>query len=478
MAAITSAGIGSGIDIEGLVSQLVAAERAPATNRLGFKESRFLAELSGLGQLKGAMSQFQESVTSLKNLSTFMARDAASANEELFTATASSSAVAGNYNVEVIQKAQVHKLMTEGFVDKNSVVGTGNLTISTGAESFTIEIDDSNKTLEGISQAINSASDNPGVTATIVNVDDGAGGTVSKLVISATQTGSDNILKIEVANDGDGDNEDHDVGLSQLIFDIDYHPEHLTEINASTDLDAQIKIDGQMVTRSSNSIDDAIEGVTIDLQKAEIGTEVALNISLDSGELNETISGFVSSYNSMIETMKSLSKFDPSGGPSGVLLGDSTLRNIQSQMRSVIASVVGDSDESEFTMLNEIGITTTAQGTLEIDSSKLNEAMDQDFGAIGELFASDNGIAARLDISLSSFLDSDGVMDSRSKGIQGSIDRLSDQREVLDRRMQSLEARYRSQFVAMDLLLSQLQTTGGYLTSQLESLPGVVRRNR
>ncbi len=477
MAAITSAGIGSGIDIEGLVSQLVASERAPATNRLGFKESRFLAELSGLGQLKGAMSQFQDSVATLKNLSTFMAREAKSSNEELFTATANSSAVAGNYNIEVVKKAQVHKLMTEGFVDKNSVVGTGDLTISTGTKSFTIAIDDSNKTLEGISQAINSAPDNPGVTSTIINVDDGSGGTVSKLVVSATETGSDNALEIRVNNDGDGDNEDHLVGLSQLIFDIDYHPEHLTEINASTDLDAQIKIDGQTVTRSSNSINDAIEGVTIDLQKAETGTENSLSISLDSGGLNETIASFVSSYNSMVDTMQSLSKFDPSGGSSGVLLGDATLRNVQSQMRGIIASVVGDS-ESSFTMLNEIGITTTEQGKLEIDSSKLNEAMDQDFDAIGELFASDNGIAARLDASLSSFLDSDGVLDSRSKGIQGSIDRLSDQREVLDRRMQSLEARYRAQFGAMDLLLSQLQATSGYLASQLESLPGVVRRTK
>ncbi len=477
MAAITSAGIGSGIDIEGLVSQLVAAERAPATNRLAFKESRFLADLSGLGQLKGAMSQFQESVTALKNLSTFQARNANSANEELFTATASSSAVSGDYNIEVVKKAQVHKLMTEGFTDKNAVVGTGNLMISTGADSFTIEIDDSNKTLEGISQAINSAADNPGVTSTIINVDDGAGGTVSKLVFSATETGSDSALEIKVTNDGDGDDEDHLVGLSQLIFDQDYHNEHLTEINAYADLDAQIKIDGQMVTRSSNSIDDAIEGVTINLQKAEAGTEVALNVSLDSGGLNETISGFVSSYNSLVDTMKSLSKFDPSGGQSGVLLGDATLRNVQSQMRSAMASVVGDS-ESAFTMLNEIGITTTAAGTLEINTSKLNEAMDQDFDAIGALFASDNGIAARLDLSLSSFLDSDGVFESRTKGIQGSVERLSDQREVLDRRMQSLEARYRSQFIAMDMLLSQLQTTGGYLASQLENLPGVVRRSK
>ncbi len=471
MAAITSAGIGSGIDIEGLVRQLMTAERAPAANRLGAKESQFLSELSGLGQLKGAMSKFQDSIASLKDLSSFQVREAKSGNGELFTASAGLSAVSGSYDIEVVRKAQPHKLMTEGFTGKDAEIGTGTMTISTGASSLVINVDDSNKTLEGISQAINSAKDNPGISATVVNVDDGLGGTVSKLVVSATKTGTDNALQI-ITNDDDGNDSDG-MGLSQMAF-ISGSIENLTEINAYTELDSQIKIDGQMVTRSSNSIDDAIEGVTINLQKAEVGTEATLSVSLDRGGLNDTISGFVNSYNSLVDTMKSLSKFDQVSGQIGVLLGDSTLRSVQSQMRSAIASVVAGS-ESRFTMLNEIGISTTKEGKLEINSSKLNGAMDQDFDAIGKLFASDNGVAMRLDSVLSSFLDSDGVLDSRTQGIQGSIDRLSDQREALGRRMESLEARYRAQFGAMDLLLNQLQSTGGFLASQLESLPGIVR---
>lgn len=354
--AITSAGIGSGLDIESLVSQLVAAEGQAPLNRLNSKEASLQANLSAFGSLKSALSNFQTAVRGLTAESSFQGRKATSSNPELFTASVSTSAIQGQYDIEVEQLAQAAKLATAdgAFADTSDVVGTGTLTINFGAESFSLTIDEDNNTLSGIRDAINNAEDNPGVTATIIDSDNGP-----RLVISSDDQGSANTITTTATDDNAGDSND----LTRL---------NALELNANSQLakDAIIYVDGQKVTRNSNSFSDVIDGVTFSLAKAEPGTVESLTVSKDDSQSKSKINAFIKAYNALAQTTGQLSSYNAETGDAGQLLGDSTLRSVLSQIRQAISGSVPGLD---FGTLAEIGITTNESNQLVLDEDKLDE---------------------------------------------------------------------------------------------------------
>ena len=452
--AITAGGIGSGLDIEGLVSQLVAAEGAPSTFRLDNKEARLQADFSAMGALKGALSAFQSSVSGLKDAADFQARKTSISNADFFSASADTTAVAGKYDVEVFQLAEAAKMRSGDFTSATEVVGTGTLDISLGPDdSFQITIDDTNKTLEGIRDAINAASDNPGITASIINVDSGA-----QLVLTSDKIGATNTLSIAVTDD-DLDNVNTS-GLSQLAT------VNLTPIQAAQD--AIIYVDSQQVTRDSNSFSDVITGVSFTLKEEDAGTTETLTVELNKDSVKSKVNSFVSAYNSLADTMNSLSSYDEETGAAGILLGDSLLRGLQGQIRQAMTDAISG---LEFGTLSEIGVTTDDAGHLTVDSSKLDEVMESDFTAVSQLFASENGLANSLDTLLDRYVSTDGVLTSRTDGIKSSIESIGDDRERLNRRLASLDARYRAQFTAMDILVAQLNSTSSFLSAQLANLP-------
>lgn len=326
--AITAPGTGSGIDIAGLVAQLMAAESQPALLRLNTKEARLQADLSAIGTLKSALSQFQDSVKALNDLEVFQTRRAISSDKDLFSVSADTTAVASSYSVEVTQLAESTKLLSGNFSSETELVGTGTLDISLGAETFQLTIDGSNNTLEGISAAINGAEDNPGVAASIINVDDGSGGTVSRLVLTSDKVGAANTIDIVATDDDALDGFD----LAQL------NTANLTSIQVAQD--AKIKVDGQTATRDSNSFSDVITGVSFTLNKADVGVVETLKVSLDTANVKAKVNTFVNAYNSLADTMKQLSAFDPETGSAGALQGDSLLRGAQSQIRQTLTSGV------------------------------------------------------------------------------------------------------------------------------------------
>jgi len=452
--AISAGGIGSGLDIESLVSQLVAAEGQPAANRLNTKEARLQADLSAYGSLKSALSSFQLSLKALNDPADFLGRTTTSSNTELFKATSNTSAVEGDYSIEITQLAQAAKMRSGDFSEATDDVGTGTLDISLGAESFQITIDDSNKTLEGVRDAINAASDNPGITASIINVDGG-----SRLVLNSDKLGASNTIAI-TATDDDGNNTDT-AGLSRLAT-----------VNLTSLQDAQnsiILVDNQTVTRDSNSFSDVIQGVTFTLEKSEPGTVETLSVSLDKDSVTQKVDKFVAAYNSLADTMASLSSFDADTGAAGSLLGDSALRGVQSQIRVAMSSAI---DGLDVNSLVSLGITTNDEGHLEVDSDKLEQVMNNDFTAVSQFFASENGLANSLDNLLDRYINTDdGILTARSDGLKTSIESLDDDRVNLDRRLAALDKRYRAQFIAMDVLVAQLRSLGDYMTQQLASLP-------
>lgn len=447
---IIASGIGSGLDINSIVSQLVAAEAEPANARLNNQEIDLGSELSAF---EGALSAFQTSVERLENPSAFQVYKASSSNEEVFTASADDNAVAGNYNIEVLQLAQAEKLRSIDFSSYSDVIGTGTLDISLGAETFQLTIDSSNNTLTEIRDAINAASDNPGVRASLITVDSG-----TQLILSSDKVGASNTISVTAVDDDALD------GFDLLRLDAT----NLTSLQAASD--AVIEVDSQTVTRESNNFSDVISGVTFNLKDAQPGSLQTLSVVLDNEAIKKDVDSFVLNYNTLVGVMKGLSGFDQSTLVSGPLNGDSVVRGIQNSLRQALSSSVSG---GAFSNLSELGITLGDGGSLKLDETVLNEKLASNLTGVKEYFSSDGGVAQVFAAAITGYVTNDGIIDSRSEGLQSRLDGIDDKRDVLTRRMEALEARLSAQFTAMDILVSQLQATGTFLTQQLANLPRI-----
>lgn len=458
MASIISTGIGSGLDIAGLVQQLVAAEAKPVETRIGEQEARTQAKLSAFGSLKSALSEFRDKLDVMKDLQSFLARKGSSGNDEVFGVSVNQSAVAARYSVEVVQLAQAQKLTSGAYANSDAVVGTGMLTVTLGGSSFSVDITEENSTLAGIRNAINGAGDNPGVAATIVNAEAG-----SYLILTADDTGSEQTMTVTQA-DGDG-------GLSGLEYDPQNGLGSLTE--ASPAQDAIVRIDGFEVISAGNTVSGAIDGVTINLLQAAAGETFELKVENDEEAVRQTIKEFVESYNRLIDTFGKLTAFDATSKIGGPLLGDATVRGLREQLRREFSGVV-QSVDLPFSTLREAGIETQLDGKLKIVDADLSKALADDFTRLGQLFANpQDGFATRLFGVVDGLLASDGIIDARTTGLNGQIERFNDQREALGERLASLETRLLRQFNALDNLVGQLSVTSNFLTEQLANLPKI-----
>jgi flagellar hook-associated protein 2 len=455
MAGIQASGVGSGLDVNSLVSQLVNTEGAPLQQRITRHEVAVTTKVSALGALKGALAAFKAALEPLKSITAFQTHKATSADTDFFTATADSTAAAGHYEIEVVRLSQAHQLGSDPFLGgATSVVGYGDLTLSVGASSFNVTIDQSAATLADIRDAINDAPGNTGVQATLLN---GVGG--SRLVLTATETGVANVIKVTTSG-GDG-------GLNVLAYDPPT-TENLTQMHEAQN--AAIRFGTFEVQSKTNVFEDAIDGVTITALAGTEGDKIALDVAYDKNSVQSRIQKFVTEYNSMQAQFAKLGSYNAETKVAGPLLGDSLLRAVESDTRHVmnspIAGITGD-----YTSLSSIGITTSTSGALQIDSAKLTKALATDPEAIAELFGSENGIAARLYSQMQDRLATDGDIEVRNARLGRELKDISADKQALTLRMAQIEARYRKQFTALDSLLSQMQSTSNYLTQQLASLP-------
>lgn len=279
MAGISSAGIGSGLDVAGLVQQLVSAERAPAEKRLQRAQSGVQLQISALGALRSALSELNTAAEGLKAGGAISALRANSSKTEIFTATAGSGAVAGSYDIEVTSLAKAHKLVSGAYTDADSSVGSGTVSLTVGANSFSVQLTDGANSLANLRDAINNASDNKGVVATIIKESAG-----SRLLLTSKNTGTANALTV-----------------SGLIT--------TTERQAATD--AVVKVEGFSHTSASNTVTGAIDGITLTLVSAAPGTIATLSVAQDTTNARGAVEGFVRAYNKMVSTVVGLTKFDP-----------------------------------------------------------------------------------------------------------------------------------------------------------------------
>jgi flagellar hook-associated protein 2 len=449
MATITSAG--GVLDVNTLVSQLVAAEQNQRLVPITRKETQATTQISALGALKGALSAFKSALEPLKTVSAFETRKATVADTDFYSASADGTAAAGHYDIEVVNVAQAHQLASDEFLGGSTAnVGYGTLTISVGGKSFDVELDAEHATLADVRNAINSAKDNTGVQATLLN---GTGG--ARLVLTSAKTGEAQTIDV-VASGGDG-------GLDQLAT------ANLTEMREAKD--AEIKIADFSIKSTTNTFKNAIDGVTITVKKATLADEpVGLDVALDTTSITSRIQKFVTEYNSMQGTLSKLGSYDAATKVAGPLVGDALLRGAQDQARRDLSDPV-KGIEGTYTTLASVGITTSDTGALKIDTDKLNAAIDADPQAVAKLFGSDTGVAARMYKHLDDRLSTSGDIETRNKSLNNEIKALTKDKETLALRLQQIETRYRKQFVALDSLLTQMQSTSSYLAQQLANLP-------
>ena len=459
MASISSPGLGSGLDVSALVQGLIQAERQPAQLRFDQREAGLQTRLSAFGALKGALVALQDSLGSLGGPNLFGRITATISQPSLFTASTTTGVRAGNHRVEVVQLASAQKLLSAGFT-ANATLGTGTLALTLGETSFDVAIDSGSQTLTGIRDRINAAEDNPGIIASIVAGDDG-----EHLVLTATQTGSNKAITV-LASGGDG-------GLARLDHDpLNAITGNFTEQHPAAD--AQIRIDGVLRSSATNRIENAVDGVSLDLLSASPGNPADLQLAPDSTEARSTIKKFVETYNALVGTLANLSRYDPDSGSAGPLLGDSAVRALGTQIRREFSAPLSMAD-GDLKLLSAVGISTDKTGLLTLDESRLTEQLKLNPSGVATLFTGAGGLVERMDRVLSGYGDANGVVDARTRSLQNAIRSLGDDRERLDQRMENLQKRYLAQFTALDGLVGQLQSTSTFLTQQIANMNAINR---
>ncbi len=421
---ITSAGVGSGIDIESIISQLMVLERRPLNN-IKKKQANLDVQVSAFGKLKSAISDLEASAKKLSDPEKFGRYVATSSNEEAFTATTTTGTAAELHSIKVISLAEAHRLSSGLFASASDPVGTGTYSFSAGLDAFDVTIDATNNSLTGLRDAINDAAGNNSISASIINVEGG-----SRLVLTAKNSGTANSITA---------------------------PAMFTEISAAKD--AQLEVDGFAVTSSSNSVSNVIPGVTLELKAAGTGN---LSTARDRDSVKETLEEFVTNYNKLHSTIDSLREGD--------LKGESLLLNIESGLRQKFFAPI-DVGNGETVSVFELGLTFDKQGTLSLDSSKMTDTMDGDLEKfIGAFADKTTGFAKQLEDSLKDYTRAGGLISDRTDGLNSRNRRLDDQLERMEYRLERTEARYRRQFTAMDALVAQLQATSSYMAQQLGTL--------
>jgi flagellar hook-associated protein 2 len=458
MAGLSSAGLGSGLDINSLVSQLVTAEKATKQSQITRAQTGTVTTISALATLKGAMSTFNTALTPLKTVEVFASHSATSSDQEFFSASATNAAAPGSYDVQVEAIASAHQISSNAVVGGSNVaVGTGTLTLQVGTKSFSVALDAPNNTLAHVRDAINNATDNGGlVSATIVNASDGA-----HLVLTTSASGAANAIAVTQAG-GDG-------GLARFetgpVLTTNYR--QLREAR-----DAEVWIAGYQHFSATNSIGDVIDGVTLNLLKADPGEVKTVTIANDTAATVGRVKTFVDQFNALAKQMGTLRSYEPATKKAGPLLGDSMLRTIEAELRAKIADPVSGLTGA-YQTLASVGITTEKDGTLKLDNTKLTAAMQADFVGVSKLFGSADGVAARLANALTPRLAADAEMDVRTKRLNQKSIELQKEQVALDARMAKVEARYRAQFNNLDSLLSKMQSTSSYLTQQLSQIANI-----
>lgn len=463
MASVTSAGVGSGLDLESIIKATVSAEDTPKKATITKRKSALQVNLSGMGVVKGAMSAFQTAIETLSKPSTFNARTvniSQPSGTTYFTAEASNLTAAGRFNLDVVSLAKGSRAVSAdgAFTSSSDVVSAtgGNLTFAAGTKNFTLAVDPG-ATLTQLRDAINSSSTNFGVSATIINT----GGTSpqSRLVLTSNVSGEGNDLTIT------GSSAEFDKVATSAFGGGAGGMEIALADKASS---ARIKVDGIESVSDSNIFTNAIQDMSITVSKeTTVGTPIVMNVETDKGGVKKSIESFIKAYNDVIGVINEQTAVG------GSLQGDTSIRTIKN---TFIRSLSVDSSASgNIKTLFDMGLKMDKNGLLSLDSSAVNtldDAMTNSFADIGNFFTSSTGLATVFKSTADTYLATDGVIKRTTDSLNERLRAV--EKDSLDHtyRMEQFEKRLREQYTALDVTIAKMRSTGDYVTAQLAALPG------
>jgi flagellar hook-associated protein 2 len=475
MAGITGLLSAGKVDVNSLVSQLMTVERKPIDN-LNKKSASYQTQLSVFSSVRSGLSTFQTAVQNLKGTGSFKAFTVNSSDASVLSASAGSNAVPGNYSIEISSLAQAQQLVATGQASSTATIGSGasttlnfdfgtisydplaggsyNATTGqyTGASFATngggiksVTIDSTNNTLEGIRDAVNKA--NIGVNATIIN--DG-GTSPYRLTFSTSTSGVSNSMSISVAGDA---------SLATLLSNDPSGTQNLSQTLEAKN--ANLKVNGIAITKTSNVVTDAIQGVTLNLNKTTVtNTPISLTIAKDTASITAAANSFVSAYNSLNSTLKSISAYKTATTSGGSLAGDPAIRQMMGELSDILSGTVTG---GSFTTLADVGLSVKPGVGMTLDSTKFSAAMNSNLSDLSNLFTATDGYATKLDAWAKSSLNV--TVNTRTSNINQSITDIANQVATQETRMTSIQKRYTRQFTNLNTVLAQLSNVSSSITS-------------
>lgn len=465
MTTLSSAGIGSGLNVESIITGLMNIERQPIS-QLQTQQSSYQSKISAIGTLKSALSSLQSAAKALTpaTLQTptaaFSSFKATVADSSIASATTSSSAVAGTYSIDVTSLATNQRLALNKTYDAGARAltfgadssRTLSISLASGTTS-TITLDSSQNTLAAVRDAINNA--NAGASATIVTDTNGkqnllltatTGGTANKVTLGGTAT------FVDPANYVDESNPGTPIAAGSAF----------TQTQAATD--AVVKIQGISIATNGNTISNALDGVDLTVSKTGSTT---LTVTRDTSGLKDKLNAFVTAYNNLNSSIKSLGAYNAATKTGAVLNGDSSLRSVQSQVRSALTSIPSSLSSNTYQTLSSLGVSFQSDGSLQVDSTKFDKAASSDFSAVANAISA---YGSALTTTTTNLLGTGGLITSRTDGLNASVKSIGKQIEALNNRLTIIEKTYRAQFTALDSTMASMSTTSTYLTQQLSLL--------
>ncbi|MBS3908384.1 MAG: flagellar filament capping protein FliD [Actinobacteria bacterium] len=468
--ALATSGIYSGLDVESMIKGLMQVERQPLV-RLQKKEAGYQAKISGLGTMLSALSGFKSSMTAIKG-SSLISMKAVSQDSNVFTASATTDAVAALHNIKVNNIASVQSIYSAAFTSETAAVAdltthaVQKLKIQVGAaDPVTITIDANNNTLAGVRNAVNSA--NAGVKASILN--DGTG---HRLILTSTTTGASNRISVLVDEDNNGvfgeAAETDLIGLSRLAFnptsyDAAGNPTagvmNMTQSQAARD--ASLTVNGLAVTNSSNTITNVISGVTLSLKKDSAGGTLALDVSMDRDALKAKMTALTGAYNNLMGTVKDLR-----GGSTGkgLLRTDNVVNTVYSELRGLTSNAYSG------LTLADIGVSVDKYGVMSFDAAKFDSKLSASTADVTKML---NTMGTSLESKLDSYIKT--AIPDKQDGYRATIKVITKRGSDMELRLSKTEKMLRKKFENLDRQLAQLQGQGNYLTqlqTQIKSIGG------
>lgn len=472
MATIQSTGIGSGLDVNAIITQLMAVESRPLT-LLQQQKSDLNTQLSAIGKLSSLTSAMRDAASRLSSVSLWNQTKATSGDTSAVTVATDDGAIKGDYAVQVQSLAAGQTVTSRAWSGASAEVGAGTLTIELGtwggsgftakdgSTALTLELGEGETSLAAIRDKINAA--DAGVTASIIT--DGSG---ARLSLRSSDTGAENAFRIsasETVDDGDDT-----TGLSALAYDASGGASQMTRYQTAAD--ASATINGIPVTSASNKLEGVVEGVTLTLLKTTTSA-VGVSVAPDDEAVKTAVTNFTKAFNDLAAYIRDNTKYDAASKTGGTLQGDRTALGIQSQLRGVINE---ESTASEvYSRLADVGISMGKDGTLSVDSTKLDAGLAKR-SELRKLFATDgtttatSGFMDRFRDLGAALLDTDGAIDSRTDSLNAMIARNDRSQDSMENRLTQTEARLRKQYEALDTNMAKLSSLSNYLSGQLAML--------